>query len=216
MGMMEKRNLQEERIYEKARKKAKEIRGFYINLACYCVIIPTLFVINLIYFPGFFWVFFSALGWGLGLVFHYMEAFDKGYVIGQDWEDRKIAEILKEENVKTQINSQLKEDLKMDNYYNSEEAKYERAKKRVKAQSGFYKHLISYISINIFIILVKVFREGTDVLSQCDTYTVAFFWGIGLAFHAIGVFYKQAVFGRNWEERKIREIMEKDKRQKWE
>lgn len=104
----------------------------------------------------------------------------------------------------------------MENFEGSEQVKYERAKKRVQAISGFYKHLTAYVAVNLFILLVKYFQEGGDVLAKCETYSTAFFWGIGLVFHAIGVFYNQVFFGRNWEERKIREIMEKDKRQKWE
>ena len=35
-------------------------------------------------------------------------------------------------------------------------------------------------------------------------------WGVGIAFHAISVFG----IGKSWEERKIRELMEKDEKQK--
>jgi len=40
-------------------------------------------------------------------------------------------------------------------------------------------------------------------------YWVTVFWGIGIIWHAIGVFGK---LGKNWEEKKIKELMEKDKR----
>jgi len=40
-------------------------------------------------------------------------------------------------------------------------------------------------------------------------YWVTVFWGIGVIGHAIGVFGK---LGKNWEEKKIKELMEKDKR----
>ena len=103
----------------------------------------------------------------------------------------------------------------MENYQNSEEAKYERAKKRVRAVSGFYKHLAVYIIVNTVLILIKYFKEDKDFY-EFNTFSTAFFWGIGLAFHALGVFYNHVFFGKNWEDRKIREIMEKDKQQKWE
>jgi len=45
--------------------------------------------------------------------------------------------------------------------------------------------------------------------------STAFFWGIGLAFHAYGVFGKHLLFSKDWEERKIKEFMEKDKVDHW-
>lgn len=104
----------------------------------------------------------------------------------------------------------------MENYQNSDEARYERAKKRVQALSGFYKHLAAYILVNTFLILIKYFRDEDSNFYEFSTFSTAFFWGIGLAFHALSVFYNHVFFGRNWEDRKIRELMEKDKRQKWE
>ena len=105
----------------------------------------------------------------------------------------------------------------MENFDSSEQVKYERAKKRVQAISGFYKHLTAYVVVNACLIAVKGFTmDAGEKFWAFGTFSTAFFWGIGLAFHAVGVFYNHVFFGRNWEERKIREIMEKDKRQKWE
>ena len=104
----------------------------------------------------------------------------------------------------------------MEDYHNSEEARYERAKKRVRAVSGFYKHLTVYIIVNIFLLVIKYFNGQGKGFNEFSTYSTAVFWGIGLAFHALGVFYNHVFFGRNWEDRKIRELMEKDKQQKWE
>ncbi|RZJ51219.1 MAG: 2TM domain-containing protein, partial [Chryseobacterium sp.] len=38
-----------------------------------------------------------------------------------------------------------------------------------------------------------------------------FFWGIGLAAHALSVFLPTFVLGRDWEEKKIKELMDKNK-----
>ncbi|RZJ26382.1 MAG: 2TM domain-containing protein, partial [Flavobacterium sp.] len=94
---------------------------------------------------------------------------------------------------------------------------YERARKRVQAISGFYKHLAAYILVNLFLLVVKAVNldEG-EKFFVVDTFKTAIFWGIGLAFHALGVFYNQVFFGKNWEDRKIRELMEKEKKHKWE
>jgi hypothetical protein len=38
-----------------------------------------------------------------------------------------------------------------------------------------------------------------------------FGWGIGVGFHALGVFGPNLLFGKDWEDRKIKELMDKDK-----
>ena len=89
-----KNYLTEDQIYARARKKAKAIRGFYWNLLCYCIVIPVLIIINLVFTPDFYWFLFSACGWGIGLLFHSMGAFGYFPFLGQDWEERKIKEFM--------------------------------------------------------------------------------------------------------------------------
>ena len=96
--------------------------------------------------------------------------------------------------------------------FEREEA-YLRAQKKVKALVGFYWHLASYVIVNLFIIILIVSNGGK--LFSFGTFATAFFWGIGLMFHFLGVFGPDFLFGKNWEERKIKQIMEKD-RQRWE
>ncbi len=105
----------------------------------------------------------------------------------------------------------------MENLNVSDQQKYQRALRRVKALSGFYRHLAVYLLVNMFLIAIKYIRldEG-EIFWKFSTFSTAFFWGIGLVFHAFGVFWNNVFFGRNWEDRKIRELMEKDKNQKWE
>lgn len=89
-----------------------------------------------------------------------------------------------------------------------EEEAYLRAKKRVEAISGFYWHLASYVIVNIFLILLIGFNAG---FSGFGPYATAFFWGIGLFFHFIGVFGFNFILGKNWEQRKMDEFMEKER-----
>ena len=42
------------------------------------------------------------------------------------------------------------------------------------------------------------------------TFAVWIFWGIGIFFHTMGMFGKNLIFGKEWEERKIKEYMQKD------
>ncbi len=99
----------------------------------------------------------------------------------------------------------------------SEERKYEIAKKKVKQEKGFYVHLIVYVLVNLFLILSRVVSGGGwEVFAEWHSYSTAIFWGIGIAFHAFNVFGLDFFLGKNWEERKIREKMEQDKREFWE
>ncbi len=94
---------------------------------------------------------------------------------------------------------------------------YYMAYKRVKRIKGFYTHLIVYILVNLFLIFNKYFESNNNlVFSQWHTYSTAFFWGIGLVAHGLSVFGSEIFFGNNWEERKIKEYMEKDKNSKFE
>lgn len=85
---------------------------------------------------------------------------------------------------------------------------YLRAQKKVKSLVGFYWHLASYVIVNIFIILLITMNGGR--FWSFGTFATAFFWGIGLLFHFIGVFGPDFIFGKDWEQRKIKEFMDKD------
>ena len=92
----------------------------------------------------------------------------------------------------------------------SEEDRYLRAKKRVKQIEGFYWHFFWYMVVNIFI-LVMIYRGNKENFWQFGHFSTAFFWGIGLVAYWAGVFGKHIIFSKDWEERKIREYMDKDK-----
>ena len=93
--------------------------------------------------------------------------------------------------------------------YSREEA-YLRAEKRLKELKGFYWHAFWYVVVNIFIItMVGVNQE--DGFWHFGTFSTAFFWGIGLAFHALSIYGKNLVFSKDWEQRKIQEYMDKDR-----
>ncbi|RIA10232.1 2TM domain-containing protein [Flavobacteriaceae bacterium MAR_2010_72] len=94
------------------------------------------------------------------------------------------------------------------------EEAYLRAQKHVKKISGFYRHLIAYVIINLFLIGIIAFNSNGNIW-HFGTFSTAFFWGIGLAFHAMGVFGPNIMFGKNWEDRKIKDYMDKDKT-RWE
>lgn len=81
---------------------------------------------------------------------------------------------------------------------------YERAHKRVKEIKSFYGNLISYCIIIPFLIILNLITSP----DRLWFYWPMLGWGIGLAAHGMSVF----AIGRGWEERKIREILEKQNR----
>ena len=106
----------------------------------------------------------------------------------------------------------------MERLKTTEEIRLERATKRVHEIKGYYKHLAAYILVNAFLISMSYFRlkEG-ETLLDFSNFSVAFFWGIGLVFHTIGVFGKNIFLGSDWEEKKIKEFMDKNENTtKWE
>ncbi len=88
--------LQDKR-YQKAKERVEEIKGFYGHLIAYCFVIPFLAWLNL-RSGDFPWVAFPAIGWGIGLLFHGMEAFDKNPFLGKEWEERKVREYMEKED----------------------------------------------------------------------------------------------------------------------
>jgi hypothetical protein len=99
----------------------------------------------------------------------------------------------------------------------SREHQYLRVKKKVKALKGFYAHLEVYFLVNIFISGVVIYgiTRGNDslrdALSNFGVCATWLFWGIGIFFHWFGVFGFKSITSKDWEERKIKEIMKKDK-----
>lgn len=97
-----------------------------------------------------------------------------------------------------------------------EEVKYHEALKKVRKIKGFYTHLVVYIIINAMIIIAKVQKVDPGESIWHALYVPAF-WGLGLLSHGLSVFLPGMILGQNWEERKIQELMDKEKNErKWE
>jgi uncharacterized RDD family membrane protein YckC len=83
---------------------------------------------------------------------------------------------------------------------------YKRAKKRVEEIKGFYAHLIVFIIVNAVLIAINLLVTPGFLwflIPLCG-------WGIGLFFHAVFGFGLFGVFTKDWEEKKIKELLEKD------
>lgn len=94
------------------------------------------------------------------------------------------------------------------------ESKYVRARERVEELKKFYGNVTSYVLVCSFLAVINYWVNGWSYMWFL---WVVFGWGIGIIFHAIGTFNLNPFFGKDWEERKIREFMEEDdKKQRWE
>ena len=99
---------------------------------------------------------------------------------------------------------------------NENNIKYLNAKKRVKQVKGFYIHALVFVLVNAFIIMMKVIN-GQHVAGEpqikISQFLTIIIWGVGLVAHGLTVFLPNFILGKNWEEKKIRELMDKDKKQ---
>ncbi len=70
--------------------RVRKIRGFYIHLTQYVVVITVLAVINLVTHPSKLWFFWPALGWGIGVLAHAAATFEFIPFFGAEWERKQV------------------------------------------------------------------------------------------------------------------------------
>jgi len=98
-----------------------------------------------------------------------------------------------------------------------EEQRFIRAQKKVKAIKGFYVHLFIFLGINLVLVVGNMLAQGDwRYVFIWQNHFGMFFWGIGVFFHGFGVFGMDLIFGKSWEDKKIKEIMDRDKHKYWE
>ena len=86
-----------------------------------------------------------------------------------------------------------------------EEQKYRLAKERVEEIKGFYTHVMTFVGVNAMLIVLNLLTSD-----ELWFYWVSVFWGLGLLCHAVQVFFSHKLFSKAWEEKKIRELMDKE------
>lgn len=82
--------------YTRAKRIIKKRKSFYSHLLSYCIVISILAYLNYST-TSFPWVIFPALGWGIGLISHWMCTYNYNPILGKDWEERKIRELMNRE-----------------------------------------------------------------------------------------------------------------------
>jgi len=94
----------------------------------------------------------------------------------------------------------------------------ELASKKVIQLKSFYKHLFFYI----ILLIVFLLKEYTNLPLQFFpikyiNWVIVIIWTAVIVGSAIDLFASYKIFGQEWEERKLRSILEKKyKKQKWE
>ena len=94
-----------------------------------------------------------------------------------------------------------------------EEKLYKEARKRVRRKKSYYSAIISYFAVGTFLTFLNWYTQRDEDTIHWWVIWVWFGWGIGMFFYTISFFKSGVVFGQDWEDRKIKEEMEKMKRQ---
>lgn len=91
----------------------------------------------------------------------------------------------------------------MENSQLNTSIKYQKAKEKVEAIKGFYGNLLAYC---IVIPILGYINYRTTSFPWAVFPALG--WGFGLLMHGLGVYGYNPLFGKDWEERKIREYMQ--------
>jgi hypothetical protein len=92
----------------------------------------------------------------------------------------------------------------METIINKEELAYRKAARRVKELKGFYGNLTSYCLVIPFLAILNIITDA----SHLWFFWPMLGWGIGIVAHGVNTFG----IGRSWEEKKIRELMEEERK----
>lgn len=68
----------------------QDIKGFYSHLINYTVVVLGLFLLNFLVSPGYYWAWWAAFGWGIGVISHGLSVFEVYSFFGADWEKKQI------------------------------------------------------------------------------------------------------------------------------
>ena len=85
---------QDEARVAEARRRVAALKAFYIHLTVAVAVLAVLFAINAAT-GGPWWVLWVVLGWGIGLGAHALTVFGRNSQVVENWEKRKVEEILR-------------------------------------------------------------------------------------------------------------------------
>jgi len=70
--------------------QVRKLKGFYIHLAQYVLVIAVLTVINALTTPNRWWVQWVVMGWGIGVFFHWLQISERFGLFGSKWEKEQV------------------------------------------------------------------------------------------------------------------------------
>ncbi len=89
---------------------------------------------------------------------------------------------------------------------------YQSARNRVRKIKGFYIHLQVYLIVLLLLTLLPYLVQDSE--ADFDDFWGLGFWGLGLISHGVSVFIPNFILGSKWENRKIEELIRKEKAKK--
>lgn len=96
---------------------------------------------------------------------------------------------------------------------NNEEMVLIKAKKKVEELKKFYGHLTTYLAVNLFLMALNLLTNSSFLWFLIPLFA----WGIGIVSQGMKVYDYNLFLGKNWEDRKMQEWIDKEKRktEKW-
>ena len=70
--------------------QVRKLKGFYIHLAQYVLVVALLAVINAMTTPNHWWVQWVVMGWGIGVFFHWLQISERFSLFGSKWEKEQV------------------------------------------------------------------------------------------------------------------------------
>ena len=70
--------------------QVRKLKGFYIHLAQYVLVVALLAVINALTTPNHWWVQWVVMGWGVGVFFHGLQISERFSLFGSKWEKEQV------------------------------------------------------------------------------------------------------------------------------
>jgi transcriptional regulator with XRE-family HTH domain len=70
--------------------QVRKLKGFYIHLAQYVLVVALLAVINALTTPNHWWVQWVIMGWGVGVFFHWLHISERFSLFGSKWEKEQV------------------------------------------------------------------------------------------------------------------------------
>lgn len=93
--------------------------------------------------------------------------------------------------------------------------KYIQAKQRVKMLKRFYIHLFLFLIVNIALLFRLLLLEKDESMNVFVwvVLNIMITWSIGILIHAWIVFKGRLIFSKDYEDRKIEELMRENQKQ---